>query len=190
MSRNSRQNTYIMTNDKVMDFLTKMISNRGNDLLSLSEQNPVMLVFLRHFGCVFCQQCLEDIAAIQQRILQKKIELVFVHMAASELADTFIKSYNIKNAQHISDKDGHFYNFFGLEQGSLSQLYGLNSFIRGMNLTFKGYKVQLDKKLGNAKQMPGIFIIFKGAVIKKFIHKSPSDRPDYLGFVNDISVTV
>jgi hypothetical protein len=35
--------------------LSLIKTNKGNSISDLSDQSPVLLVFLRHFGCVFLQ---------------------------------------------------------------------------------------------------------------------------------------
>ena len=39
------------------------------------------------------------------------------------------------------------------------------------------------KFVGNGNQMPGMFMIKEGKIIRKFIHEYASDRPDYVEFV-------
>jgi len=60
---------------------SKMQLNTGGTLLELSRSNNILLVFLRHFGCVFCKEAMKDIANIKWDIRSKGVELVFVHMA-------------------------------------------------------------------------------------------------------------
>ncbi len=38
----------------------------------------------------------------------------------------------------------------------------------------------IGKLQGDGFQMPGVFLIKDGEVIKSFIHKTAADRPDYL----------
>ena len=34
----------------------------GANLVELTEASPVLLIFLRHFGCSFCRQTISDVA--------------------------------------------------------------------------------------------------------------------------------
>ena len=45
-------------------------TEEGLSLDKLSREKQIMLVFLRHFGCIFCQEAMKDISA--QRELKKK----------------------------------------------------------------------------------------------------------------------
>ena len=42
-----------------------LITRGGINILRLSHQQPVMLVFLRHFGCTFCREAMRDLGRIR-----------------------------------------------------------------------------------------------------------------------------
>ena len=66
--------------------------NEGKSLLSYSYKKPVMLIFLRHFGCVFCKEAMTDLSKIKEEIKQKNFRLAFVHMAENEIAQKYTNS--------------------------------------------------------------------------------------------------
>ena len=162
-----------------LQMLSEMVTNRGNTLKELSEEQPVLLVFLRHFGCTFCREALADISKERARIEATGVKIVFVHMTDDALADRYFNRYSLENATHISDPDQKFYKSFGLLKGNFNQLFGLQSWIRGFSAgVVSGHGV--GPQLGDGFQMPGVFVIHKNAIIERFIHKLASDRPDYL----------
>ncbi|MDV7393380.1 hypothetical protein RZS08_18550, partial [Arthrospira platensis SPKY1] len=69
------------TTTPIEDLLQEMITNTGNSVLDLSKQKPVLLVFLRHFGCTFCREALEDISQKRASIEANGTQIVFVHMS-------------------------------------------------------------------------------------------------------------
>ncbi|MFM7090710.1 MAG: AhpC/TSA family protein, partial [Bacteroidota bacterium] len=69
------------------EWLSEMFTNKGETLLNLSNNNPVLLVFLRHFGCIFCKEALIDISKSKADIEAGGISIVFVHMTDFETAD-------------------------------------------------------------------------------------------------------
>lgn len=156
-----------------------MQTNTGKNVLDLSEDKTVFLVFLRHFGCVFCKEALADLAKKQVDMQNKDIQLVLVHMGSNATATTYFQNFDIQNPVHISDPEREFYYEFGLRKGSFSQLYGLRTWYRGFSAETKNYKLELAKHLGDSTQMPGIFLLRKGEIIEEYIHKHASDRPDY-----------
>jgi len=163
----------------VMDDMT---TNTGDSLRALSEGRPVLLVFLRHFGCTFCREALADIAKVRREIEDAGIRLVFVHMTDRDTAERYFNRYDLQGAVHISDPDCTYYTAFGLVKGNFTQLFGLQSWIRGFQAgVLDGHGVGVQ--LGDGFQMPGVFVIRDGQIKSSFIHKLASDRPDYMDLV-------
>lgn len=156
----------------------EIIVNTGENLHDLSHQRPVMLVFLRHFGCIFCREALYDLAQRKDRIDTKNVELVFVHMASNEIADSYFKEFYLEGVKHISDPDCELYAKYGLVKGSFSQLFGLNTWVRGFETRKKGIRWTMEK-IGDSLQMPGIFLITNGQLRNSYVHKTVSDKPNY-----------
>jgi len=150
----------------------------GRSLFDLSNDHILMLVFLRHFGCVFCREALHDLAEMRTDFASKNIKLVFTHMAANDIAENYFKEYGLNNPIHISDPRCELYSQFGLAKGTISQLMGLKTWVRGFQAKKKGIKFS-SKAVGDSLQMPGIFMIFNGKIIDYYIHRKASDRPDY-----------
>ncbi len=164
--------------------LNKIITNKDNDLDSLSRSNPVILVFLRHFGCIFCKEALHDLAEKKAEIAYKKLKLVFVHMTNLSLADNFFREFQFENPEHISDPECDIYQQFGLAKGKLNQLFGLKTWVRGFQASRNLPHNISIKQIGDSFQMPGIFVLFEGKIVDSYIHKSAADRPDYNKFIN------
>lgn len=159
--------------------LEKMVANTGERLSEMSYEKPVMLVFLRHFGCTFCREALADISKRRADIEATGTRIVFVHMASDEIAERYFNRYDLEGATHISDPECNYYKAFGLVKGNLTQLFGLQTFIRGFEASIvEGHG--LGPMLGDGFQMPGIFVIQESEVKESFIHKLASDRPNYV----------
>jgi len=160
-----------------------MIMNTGDNLFDYSAESPVLLVFLRHFGCVFCKEAIKDLAKSKDDIESLGGEIVFVHMAENHIADQYFKDFGLEGVKHISDIKKEYYHDFGLRKGSFTQLYGLQTWFRGFAPENKENKLEVSKSLGDATQMPGIFHMLGGRVLESYIHKVASDKPDYLHLV-------
>lgn len=164
------------------EVLSEMKTNLGHTLEHLSEQKPILLVFLRHFGCTFCREALSDISKERENIEKTGTQIVFVHMTDDEIADRYFQRYDLAGAEHVSDPDCRYYAAFGLMKGTFNQLFGLQSWIRGFSagvLTGHG----IGPQLGDGFQMPGVFVLHKGTIVESFIHKLASDRPDYVHLI-------
>lgn len=166
------------------ELLSEMHTNKGKSLKEITDQNPVLLIFLRHFGCVFCKEGLHDLAELKETIENKGFQIVYVHMSVNDTADKYFSQFNLKGAAHISDLERRYYASFGLTKGSFSQLYGLSTWIKGFSAKSKGYKLELAEHLGDSTQMPGIFVIYQGEIKDRFVHKKASDKPDYQKLIN------
>jgi len=157
-------------------------SNKGISIQQLSEERVVMLVFLRHFGCIFCQEALRDISANRSDWENEGIEVVFVHQSDEESSEAYFSQFDLSDMHRISDPECKIYEDFGLVKGSFSQLFGLQTMIRGFEVAKKGI-LPTAKRVGDGLQMPGIFLIKNGRVRDKYIHKNASDRPDYKNLI-------
>jgi len=172
-----------LVSEQAFSVIQEMKTNNGETIKSLSEQSPVLLVFLRHFGCVFCKEALADLSRLKSSITENGIQLAFVHMASGHVANDYFEQFKLDPAIHVSNPEKNFYTAFGLMKGTISQLYGLRTWIRGFSSSTSNYKLELAEQLGDSTQMPGMFLISKGKVIKEFIHKRASERPDYQAFI-------
>lgn len=164
--------------------ISQVYTRKGKNLYDLSAENPVLLVFLRHFGCIFCREALKDISNIQTEIGNRKVNVILVHMGAEDIADDFFEKYALQNYDSISDPETRIYNQFGLGKGNFNQLFGLKSFIRGFEATMSGTMISL-KQIGDGFQMPGVFLLHNGTIHGSYIHNTAADKPDYLALIDN-----
>ncbi len=167
-----------------LTILDGMVTNKQENLAKLSEEKPVLLVFLRHFGCVFCKEALCDLAKKKEQFEKKGTQIVFVHMSENDVADDYFIKFGLEGISHISDPMANYYKSFKLTKGTFTQLFGLQTWIRGYSLKKEGHQLEMAANLGDSTQMPGFFLIQNGEISEQFIHKRASDRPDYDKFLN------
>ncbi|MFP4090789.1 MAG: SelL-related redox protein [Cyclobacteriaceae bacterium] len=160
------------------DVLQFFSTNQSKSLLKLSHEKPLLLVFLRHFGCTFCREAIGELREKRKAIEQEGAQIIFVHMGTPEEADQYFKKYGFSDAQHISDPQCVLYRHFSLRRGSFSQLFGIRSWVRGFEAgVLKGYGV--GRLVGDGFRMPGVFLVYQGKLLKAYRHTHASDRPDY-----------
>lgn len=169
------------------EILKSAVTQHGNSVLELSNNSPVLLTFLRHFGCIFCREALHDLADRKDKLMNANVKLVMVHMSDNEIADQYFKDYNLPGISHISDPNCELYSAFGLIKGGPSQLLGLKNFIRGFELTIKSRSKPALRFIGDGFQMPGVFVINKGNMVDRFVHLSAADRPNYDQMIETVS---
>lgn len=155
-------------------------TNHGENLSELTEKQPILLIFLRYFGCTFCCETLEMIKNIRPKIEKKGTKIILVHMHCPNIAEQELKKYGLDDLSSISDRESFLYKGFHLKRGTLLQVFGWKVWMRSIYLWFT--KRNFGRKIDEADifQMPGIFLVYKNRILKKFVHDSAADVPPYL----------
>jgi peroxiredoxin len=184
---NAYRHQYLLDNEmihlnglEVSELLDFYETNKGESLRDLSNRQPVMLVFLRHFGCTFCKETLWFIQKLRPDIEAKGTKIVLVHMHNEAKANDELKKYNLQYLDTVSDPESMLYKGFHLKRGTLTQVLGFKVWIRGIYLWItKGAFISSPDGV-DTFQMPGIFLVHNGEIIKQYIHLSAADIPPYM----------
>ena len=181
----------MIRNDSNSFFWSEMRTVDGQLVRDLADQQPVLMVFLRHFGCSFCREAIDDLAKLKSRFSLTNVTIVMVHMAPSpKEALQFFKKYKLWPVEHVSDPEKLYYQAFGLGRGTPQQLFGLMNWIRGFQAgVIEGHGFAYhNEEIGDGFQMPGVFVLHKGQIINSFIHQNAWDRPNYEQIVESCSI--
>ena len=173
----------LLDEDKLSHIIKSLPETNNIDLIKMTYEQPVLLVFLRHFGCTFCREALSDISNIHQQVLEIGVKVVFVHMVDKKTADLHLASYKFEENMHFGDPEKKLYQYFGVQKGRLRQLYGLSVMMRGIKAGVIDGHGHAFKAIGDVEQMPGLFMLDKGCIIRSYVYQFSSDRPDYLEFI-------
>ena len=158
--------------------LEQVQTEAGHRLVDLTEQSPVLLVFLRHAGCTFCREALSDIAEIRPALEAAGTRIVLVHMGDQAAMQTLAGKYGLTDLERICDSSQALYNAFGLKRGSFFQLFGWKVWWRGFVAgVLHGHGV--GRPQADSSQMPGVFYLDRGLIARRFRHQSAADRPAY-----------
>jgi peroxiredoxin len=158
--------------------LTGYRAQTGETLRELTTGRPVLLVFLRHFGCTFCREAVDEISKKRTTLESGGTRLAFVHLGTEEKANAFFTPYGLQDAPRFADPDGKLYEAFGLARAEWRQYLNQESILRMLVAWLNGNFVGLPA--GDVQRMPGAFLVKDGEIRKSFRHKLVSDRPDYL----------
>ncbi|MDX2149966.1 MAG: peroxiredoxin-like family protein [Bryobacteraceae bacterium] len=169
---------------EVMRMAMKARTQQGVSVDEISRLHPVLLVFLRHAGCTFCREALADLAKHRKAIEESGTRIVLVSMSPEERLRPFLAKYGLDDLPRVSDSRQNLYRAFGLRRGGLADLFGPKVWIRGFEagILARHGVGWLD---GDGFQMPGVFVVYHGEVIRSYRHQSAADRPNYLTLVND-----
>lgn len=159
-------------------YMEMAVTQDDETIAELSRQGPVLLVFLRHFGCTFCREALADLAARRREIELNGTRIVVVHMSRPDVAAAMFEEYGLLDLDQISDPECELYRAFGLERGDLTQLFGPMVWARGFVAgVLRGHGV--GHLQGDGFRMPGVFLVNEGRVVREYRHERASSRPDY-----------
>lgn len=177
-----------MANPEILRMALNRKTNYGVTLDELSRMSPVLLVFLRHAGCTFCREALADLAVRRKEIERTGTRLVLVHMGSERQGSSFFGRYGLGEVPQISDPRKNLYRAFGLPRASFGDLVGPKVWLRGFQAAVLGSH-GIGRPVGDGFQMPGVFLLYQGEVLRSYRHQSPADRPDYLALATGAGQT-
>lgn len=101
-------------------------------------------------------------------------------MASPEDADIWFAKAGLGDVPRLSDPAGALYREIGLGTVATATLASPALWARGFQCAIvdgRGFGAQAPQAL---RQLPGVFLIHEGRVLREYRHRSPADRPDYL----------
>jgi hypothetical protein len=137
---------------------------------------------------MFCREALEDLGRHRRAIEASGATLVLVHMGEPEFGRAFFEKYGLSDVPQISAPDCSLYRAFGLRRSSVLMTLNPKIWARVFQAgVLKGHGI--GRFVGDIWQMPGIFLIFHGQVLRSYRHQTAADRPDYVRFVSEDAFT-
>ena len=109
------------------------------------------------------------------------VRLALVHMGDDRLGEKFFKSCGLADVARVADPDRTLYRAFKLRRGRICQLFGFRVWRRAISAALRGHWP--GSLQGDSFQMPGLFLIRNGEVVRTFRYETAADRPDYAEFV-------
>src|ERR1700723_3077721 len=156
----------------------------GRTLLALVDESPLLLIFLRHFGCSFCRQTLDDVSRIRGQIEARRIRPVFVHLGSPERAKPYFDYYHLSDVERVSNPEGSLYAssvFQVPRKNVLTQFLVPAVWKAWLQGAVQKHGIGMIKE--DADQMPGIFYLQKRAIVRAYRYRTIADRPDYLKLI-------
>jgi hypothetical protein len=166
------------------DALANSTTEQGRTLLHLVDESPLLVVFLRHFGCSFCRQAIDDVAAIKGELAARGVRPVFIHLGTPERAKPYFDHYGLSDVERVSDPGARLYQHPAFQ---LSRTHPFSHFFRPAVL--KGWFMGAIRRYGigsiqeDGHQMPGVFVLRDRQIANTFRFRTIADRPDYLALL-------
>jgi hypothetical protein len=158
------------------------VGESSKNLWTLSFEKKCLMVFLRHFGCLFCKNMIADISMEKEWLKQQGYHIVFVHQSDPSVSKEFFKQFGLESYFEISDPYRTCYKSF--EIGSANALHLLNpqAIYGAWESYLQGHR--MSEKDGNIWQMPGLLILHEGDILKRHQFKHIGEIPNIRNFSN------
>jgi hypothetical protein len=141
----------------------------------LNSEGQTLLVFLRHFGCIFCREMVGDLRRIS-RLTPDYPPILFFYQGTVEEGAAFMRKLWAE-ARAIADLPKRFYNAFGLERGGIGQMFGAQVWACGVRAASKGHFI--GRPVGDPWTMPGLFLVEQDTITWQHDFKHAGDHPDW-----------
>lgn len=125
---------------------------------------------------------MRDAAAQRADIQAGGSRIVFVHLAAEDLAEPFFKKFGMDDVERISDPGGALYEAFGLDRAGIKEILSPSVWFRGVK-SILGHGLGIPR--GDTLRMPGAFLVNQGRVAKSFFHQTIAARPNMKEFADE-----
>jgi len=167
--------------EKLADALQGFRTESGRTLFELVEESPVLLIFLRHFGCSFCREALDQVSGIQEQLQTRGVRPVFVHLGSPERAKPYFDYYKLSPVERVSNPDGSLYAhpaFHLPRKHPFFHFFVLENWKRWIQSAIRKHGIGAIKE--DAHQMPGVFFLREGEIVRSFRYRTIADQPNYL----------
>jgi hypothetical protein len=134
-----------------------------------------LLVFLRHFGCMFCRETLSDVRSISESDPRFPRSL-FVFQGSPTEGRAFLRRY-WPGLRAVSDPGAELYDGFGVQRGGLLKMLGPAVWSAKSRAEGKGHRN--GERMGDIWRMPGLFLTRGSAILWAHEYRHAADHPDY-----------
>jgi peroxiredoxin len=169
---------------ELVELFSRTKTESGRTLLSLLDEKPMLLVFLRHFGSPTCRETLADVAKARPALDQRGVRPIFVHLATPERARPVFEKFGLGDAERVSDPTTALYQapvFHLLKTTAIPEFFAGGQILKVAQRAIWRYGIGSAGK-EDSTQLPGVFFIKDRQIKKAFRHKGMADRPDYTRF--------
>jgi hypothetical protein len=170
--------------NEVAAALAAIRTESGATLLDLAHASPVLLVFLRHFGCSFCRKAISDVAELRPQLKLRGVRPVFVHLGPPDLAKVYFDYYGLSEVERVNDPAAAIYQHPVFALGRTNPIWHVvNPIVLFGWLKGTIFKHGIGKIQGDGHQMPGIFFLRGPKIVRRFIYRTIADEPNYLKLI-------
>lgn len=148
----------------------RLLDTQGSEvrLGDLWADKPVALVFMRHYGCLFCREQVIELKRHEAELRSAGGEVVVIGMGTPEHAAHFQQQQELPFTLLV-DRTRESYRAAGLKYPKMWEVTGPKVWWRGLKAVAKGARQGSAKQ--NYKQLGGTLVIAPGGEVE-WTHKS------------------
>jgi hypothetical protein len=140
----------------------------------LDDEAPTLLVFLRHFGCIFCR---ETVAELREAAGRPGFPPVIFFFQGSPTEGKAFLRRDWPDVRAVADPHARFYEAFGV--GRMSPLQMLRPGLWAAERRAKAKGLEGGARSGDIWRMPGIFLVRGDRVLWQHDFRHAGDAPDF-----------
>lgn len=144
-------------------------------LRSQLASGDTLLVFLRHFGCMFCRETVSELRACSEADPAYP-RVLFFFMGSPREGRGFMQRY-WPTARAVSDPEKRFYAAFGIERGSLMQMFGPAVWRARRRAEASGH--ENGERVGDIWMLPGVFLVRDDLILWAHAPRHAGDHPEF-----------
>ena len=154
------------------------------DQLEASGDRVSLLVFLRHFGCIFCRETIADLRAASEADPAYPDVLFFFQGSATE-GRAFLRRY-WPGARAVADPELAFYERFGVRRATFLEALG-PAVVLGARRRAQAKGHENGPRDGDIWRMPGIFAVANERIVWAHHPRHAADHPDFAAIPSLVS---
>ncbi len=153
----------------------KLVDNTVVELENIWQKGPVLISFLRHFGCTFCREWLSELEKHHGEITDAGMQSVAVAMGETKHAERYCGEL-APDVTCVLQEDADPYKAYGLTQGGVKELMSFDVLKAGIRSYAKGHRQ--GQVMGDTRMLPGAFIVdTHGKIRYAYYGKHAGDHP-------------
>jgi peroxiredoxin len=157
----------------------------GVELRERWERGPLVVMFMRHFGCAFCREHLQEMGRAYPDFQEAGAEVVAVFQYDDDATQRFCTGRKVP-FDCLGDPDREAYEAVSLKRGSATQIVSPKTVVRALSAARHG-AIGGPPQGGDIAQLPGTFVIDRdGRVVLAHYSRNSADNPA----VNDVLAAV
>jgi len=173
--------------DKAPDVPVLDANHKHLELSLIWRNSPTLLVFLRHFGCIFCRELLGQLDHHQEEINAAGLKLALIGLGDPEQAER-VCGQLVHGALCLSDMSADAYDAYGFQRGGLLQLAGPQVMSAAVRAARSGYFQ--GETSGDIAVLGGLFVVDQQSFIRyAFYSRYAGHNPDITELLNQVRGT-